>query len=95
MVQESEMLTLVFGVLGLMLAPRMLDIRGRVADARFFAGLATLAAAFGFTVLEGFVLPAVFNVLEHLAYLLASVFFYLALTHREDWIRPRDSSDAP
>lgn len=95
MVQESEILTLVFAVLGPILAPRMLDIRGSAADARFFAGLTTLAAGFVFTVLEGFVLSAAFNLLEHLAYLLASIFFYLALVHREDWIRPQAPSDAP
>lgn len=73
MIQESEIVTL---ILGLIAAPGAYRLhRAGALPRAAFAGVALLVCAYVFTVLEGFVFHDLFNALEHVALAGAGVGF--------------------
>ena len=73
MVQESEGITL---ILGLIAAPIALRLhRAGALPGAAFTGLGFLLGAYVFTIVEGFVLPDLFNALEHLCLAASGIAF--------------------
>jgi hypothetical protein len=64
-IQESEAITLILGLIAAPIAWRL--HRSGALSGEALTGLGFLLGAYVFTVVEGFVLPDLFNALEHLS----------------------------
>ena len=73
--QESEIITLLLGLTGILVARRLFDFTSRSAAHALMAGFWAIIAAYVFTILEGFVWQQAFNVAEHLAYAASACLF--------------------
>ncbi len=91
MYRESEIVDLLLVVF---LTPIMAaSIRAiRISGKRWFvAGYLSIVTGFVFTVIEGYILPDAFNVLEHLAYATGGVCFAVAAHLVSRAVRTRGS----
>lgn len=73
MIQESEAITLILGLIAAPIALRL--FRGGTLRAAALAGLGFLLGAYVFTIVEGFALHDVFNALEHLCLAASGIAF--------------------
>ncbi len=73
MIQESEAITLILGLIAAPIALRL--YRARALPGAAFVGLWLLLGAYVFTIVEGFVLPDFFNALEHASLAASGVAF--------------------
>lgn len=75
MFQESEIVTLGVAVIGALILLFVLS-RRKIPRFRFFyIGFFAIVAASFFTVIEGVIWNDFFNLLEHLSYVIAGIFF--------------------
>jgi hypothetical protein len=89
MIQESEAITLLLGVIAAPIALRLL--RAHALPRAAFVGLAFLVGAYVFTIAEGFFLADLLNAAEHLSLAASGVAFAAAAA---GLARGRDGADA-
>jgi hypothetical protein len=76
--QESEIITLIMGIIGLVILWDTFKKFKLPATDLIKAAYLCILCSYLFTILEGIVYPAFFNLVEHLGYTLAGVFFAAA-----------------
>lgn len=78
MIEPNELASLIMGAVGVAITFNVVN-KQRLPRFRFFLlGLCLLLSANFFTVIEGIILGAFFNILEHLAYLCGGLSFAAA-----------------
>jgi hypothetical protein len=75
MAQESEVITLILGLTGLLILLQPSRSFAPPLNRLFKAGFFTMVGAFFFTVVEGFLFYGLFNFLEHLCYAVSGWLF--------------------
>jgi hypothetical protein len=89
MFQESEIITLLMGLMGLVIFLRFFKDSDFPGLKYIKAGCAMMVCAYIFTIVEGLVFESFFNLLEHVGYAAAGLLF--ALGFREISITQTDS----
>jgi len=78
MVEEGEIINLIFGVAALFIFLSLLKESKSFNLKMFRNGFFVILCAYLFTVVEGFFFEKFFNLLEHLCYVLSGFYFLIA-----------------
>jgi Na+(H+)/acetate symporter ActP len=93
MFQESEIISLVVALVGAFLLVFVFARRSVPQLRRFYAAFFAIVAASFFTVVEGVFWEGLFNLLEHLCYMLSGIFFMLGCWSASEDFESREEGD--